>query len=385
MAERVSAVSVLHVICPQPVTGVGGADLHLLDLVEEQVRTETQVTVLALGNDTFRHQVAARGAQLARVPALWQPSFFPAFVGQLHNDEVDVVHGHGYSADIVALLAVGAARRLARASAGIGPAVVLTVHGFVRSTGCVRVRTAIDERCLRFADAVIATSRVETSRLTQMLPRGVIHYVPNGIRAPSAAVLTKRAKPPRHIAFVGRLAPEKRPDLFLRVAAELAADHPDMRFTVIGAGPLTKPLRSLTHRLGISDRCHFTGLVDDVERRLGTIDIFLSLSDSEGTPRAVLEAMAQGVTVVATAVGGVPDLINDGITGVLVPPGPPAVLAATTAIRSLLVDAHRLREIGRAASEVHKSGFLVQDMAERIGAVYDSVLLDRFGNASCDL
>lgn len=374
MAGRVTVVSVLHVIYPQPADSVGGADLHLLDLVEQQVGSGMRVTVLALGNDTYRQRLAARGARLAEVPAFWRPSFFPALARWLRDEAVDVIHGHGYSADVATVAAAGVVRHRGRASAGAGPAVVLTVHGFIRSTRSARVRTAIDERCLRFADAIIATSRSETSRLTRMLSRKVVHYVPNGIRATAGTALPERAEPPRHLAFVGRLAPEKRPDLFLLVAAELAMDYPDLSVFVIGAGPLATALCSSARRLGIADRCTFTGLVDDVEWRLGAVDVLVSLSDSEGTPRAVLEAMAQGVTVVATAVGGVPDLITDGRTGVLVPAGPATVAAAVTAIRSLLADPHRLRAIGRAASQAVRSGFLVEGMAEQTRAIYDAVL-----------
>lgn len=370
-------VSVLHVICPQPKGGVGGADLHVLDLAEQQLRTGTRVTVLALVNDAYRQRLAAYGARLAPVPAFWHPSFFPALVCEIRDRAVDIVHGHGYSADLAVILAVGMTRCLDRASADARPAVVLTAHGFIRSTRSTRMRSAINERCLRFADAIITTSWAEASRLARTLPGSDVHYVPNGIRGLPATGIRERGEPPRHLAFVGRLSPEKRPDLFLLVAAELAGSYPDLRVSVIGAGMLAKPLRSMAERLGIADRCTFTGLVDDVERRLQCVDVLVSLSDTEGTPRAVLEAMAMGVTVVATAVGGVPDLIANGRTGVLVPVGPTTVAAAVAAIRSLLADPSRLRAIGQAASQALKPDFLIDGMAERTRAIYDSVLVAR--------
>jgi glycosyltransferase involved in cell wall biosynthesis len=227
---------------------------------------------------------------------------------------------------------------------------------------------------LRFADATIATSRREAGRLTRRLATSEVHYIPNGIQAPVVARASERAEPPRHLAYVGRLAPEKRADLFLRVAAELASIYPDLRVSVMGAGPLAKPLRSLAQRLGIDERCEFTGLVDDVEQRLQHVDVLLSLSDTEGTPRAILEAMSMGVTVVATEVGGVPELIISGRTGLLVPTGPATVPAAVAALRSLLADPGRLRAIGGAASEAVRSEFLIEGMAERTLAIYDSIL-----------
>ncbi len=374
MGDDVSALSVLHVICPQPAGSVGGTDLHVLDLAEQQLRRQMRVSVLPLGNAVYQHRITARGARLPDVPGLWSPSFVPALARELRDECIDIVHGHGYSADLMAILAVGLARRLNAPSGGAKPALVFTAHGFIRSTWSTRVRSGINERCLRFADAIIATSRREAGRLTRRLATGEVHYVPNGIRAPVVARTPERAEPPRHLAYVGRLAPEKRADLFLLVAAELASIYPDLRVSVMGAGPLAKPLRSLAQRLGIGERCEFTGLVDDVEERLRHVEVLVSLSDTEGTPRAILEAMSMGVTVVATEVGGVPELIINGRTGLLVPTGPATVPAAVAALRSLLADPGRLRAISGAASEAVRSEFLIEGMAERTRAIYDSIL-----------
>jgi glycosyltransferase involved in cell wall biosynthesis len=366
-------MSVLHLIRPQPAGSIGGADLHLLDLAEQQVRGGMRVTVLALGNGAYQKRLAACGAGLADVPSWSHPSFLLALARVLRKEAVDIVHGHGYSADLAAILGTGIARRQGGSPGAVRPAVVFTVHGFIRSTLSTRVRTALDERCLRFADAIIATSRAEATRLAPMLPGIDVHYVPNGIRGLDTPGIPERSGPPRHLGYVGRLAPEKRPDLVLQVAARLSASYADLRVTMVGAGGLAKPLRSLADQLGISDRCTFTGLVDDVHQWLRKMDILVSLSETEGTPRAVLEAMAAGVTVVATGVGGVPDLITDGRTGVLVPPGPTAAADAVEKIRPLLADPVQLRAIGRAASAVLRSEYLIKEMAERTGAIYDSV------------
>ena len=374
MAPGVTAMSVVHVIRPQAAGNVGGSDLHLLDLVERQVGRGLRVTVLALGNDDYQRQLASRGARLATVPPWWHPSFFPALARLLRDQKADIVHGHGYSADLAAVLSSRLARFATKDPAPIGPsAVVLTVHGFIRSTWSTRVRTAADERCLRYADAIIATSAAEASRLTRMLPAGNVRCIPNGIQLPAFSGARKPAEPPWHLAFVGRLALEKRPDLFLDVASAMAASHPGLRATVIGAGSLAKPLQAQAKRLGLDGTCTFTDLVTDVAHRLSSIDVLVALSDSEGTPRAVLEAMAAGVTVVATAVGGVPDLIADGRTGVLVPPGAGAAAAAVTRLNALLADPPRLRALGDAASQATRSEFSVETMAERTLAVYDAV------------
>jgi hypothetical protein len=121
VGDGVSALSVLHVICPQPAGSVGGADLHVLDLAEQQLRRQMRVFVLSLGNAVYKHQITARGAFLPDVPALWSPSFVPALARELRDECIDVVHGHGYSADLTAILAVGLARRRNAPSGGGSP------------------------------------------------------------------------------------------------------------------------------------------------------------------------------------------------------------------------------------------------------------------------
>ena len=126
---------------------------------------------------------------------------------------------------------------------------------------------------------------------------------------------------------VGNLYPVKDHATLLRALARL----PAARVAIAGRGDQEEPLRRLAAELGLSDRVHLLGLRDDVETVFAAADVFVQPSLSEGLPLAVLEAMANGLPVVATRVGGIPEAVVDGKTGLLVPPGDPAALAAALA------------------------------------------------------
>lgn len=355
-----AVLNVLHVIRPQPVGQTGGADLHLLDLVERQRAAGHRVAVWALGNPSFARRAAALGTrESTAAPSPDERRWLPA---------VDIVHGHGYSADLAAL---ALARRPGRA---LRPPVVLTAHGFIRSSPLLRLRTAVNERCLPLADAVITSSHHEAARLSGRSPGLPVQAIVNGVRLPAEPAVA-RSGPMRQLAYVGRLAREKRPDRFLRLAAELTTTHPGLRFIVIGSGPEEPSLRRLAQRLGLGARCQFVGLVDDVARRLATeIDLLVCLSETEGTPRAVLEAMAHGRPVVATAVGGLPELISHEVDGLLVPAGPNPVAAATRIVRRLLASDDDRQRLGRAAAASVRARFGLDAMATAVEAVYRAVL-----------
>jgi glycosyltransferase involved in cell wall biosynthesis len=129
------------------------------------------------------------------------------------------------------------------------------------------------------------------------------------------------------VGSVMRLAPPKDPNTFLRAAAFVLSRRPDSRFVVVGDGPQRQQAEALAAELGLGDRMIFTGLRRDVAAILGALDVFVLSSNSEGLPRVIPEAMAAGVAVVASDVGGVSEVVREGITGRLVPPGDAAAMA----------------------------------------------------------
>ena len=174
------------------------------------------------------------------------------------------------------------------------------------------------------------------------------------------------------VGIVGRLTPVKNHQLFLAAATALLAVRPDVHFLVVGDGELGPRLRVVAGRLGLSGRVTFTGWRHDLARIYADLDVLVSCSKSEGTPFAIIEAMAAECPVVATAVGGVPDLVEDRVTGLLVPPGQPAPLAA--ALLQLVSDPGFAQALARSAAARARVRFSAARLASDMDSLYSELL-----------
>ena len=182
------------------------------------------------------------------------------------------------------------------------------------------------------------------------------------------------------VGIVGRLTPIKNHRLFLTAAAALRAVRPDLHFVIVGDGELGPEIRAWVRRLDLSSSVTFTGWRHDLSRIYADLDVLVSCSKSEGTPFAIIEAMAAECPVVATAVGGVPDLLDDRVTGLLVPPGQPAPLVA--AILRLVNDPGFARVLARSAAARAEVRFDSARLASDMDAFYTELLRDHGGARS---
>jgi glycosyltransferase involved in cell wall biosynthesis len=160
------------------------------------------------------------------------------------------------------------------------------------------------------------------------------------------------------LGVVARLAPQKAHEVLLRAVARLAPDRPGLRLVVVGGGERETALRNLTAELGLTDRVLFTGVRRDVAELLPGFDVSCLSSVHEGVPLAVLESMAAGLPVVATARGALPDLITEGVEGHLVPAGDVTALAAR--LGELADDPARRAELGARARARAEREFSIQ-------------------------
>ncbi|MGH7769639.1 MAG: glycosyltransferase family 4 protein [Candidatus Binatia bacterium] len=176
----------------------------------------------------------------------------------------------------------------------------------------------------------------------------------------------------RLVGIVGRIFPIKNHRLFLDAAAKIAAENPAVRFVIVGDGALRPALERQAKELCIADRVLFTGWRRDLPRIYADLDVLAVSSDNEGTPVSAIEAMAAGCPVVATRVGGLPDLIEDRRTGRLVPPRDTAALA--TAVLELLGDGATARELGRNATETVRQRFTVNRLIGDMDRFYSRLL-----------
>jgi glycosyltransferase involved in cell wall biosynthesis len=173
------------------------------------------------------------------------------------------------------------------------------------------------------------------------------------------------------IGTVGNFTRKKNQQMLLHATALLAERIPNVRLVLIGTGPLEENLRRLAVRLGIGDRTIFAGSRDDVLELLPGLDVFCLSSQFEGLSIALVEAMATGIACVATAVGGIPEVIEDGVSGLLVPSGATAALADT--LERVLLDESlksRLSEEGGARA----MAFDIGRAARRLQALYEEMM-----------
>jgi glycosyltransferase involved in cell wall biosynthesis len=174
------------------------------------------------------------------------------------------------------------------------------------------------------------------------------------------------------VLCIARLAERKgQPDL-LRALRLLAESHPHLRLLLVGTGPDEEDLRGLAHELGIAERVHFAGHRDDVPDVLHASDVLCLPSRREGIPRAVMEAMAAGVPVVATNVVGTRSLVEDGCSGLLAEYGNPADLA--TALERILDEPGLGARLAAVAAETVTRDWEQQSVVERVGRLYETAL-----------
>lgn len=249
----------------------------------------------------------------------------------LQRHAATVVHTHGFRSDIVH---AGTARSL-------GIPVVSTAHGFAATDLRSRLYEWLQVRRWHRFDAVIAVSEVLRQRLLQeRLASNRVVYIRNALSRPAGATLSREEARMRLglpaagdvVGWVGRLSQEKDPEHALHAFAALSRSA---HLCFVGDGPLRHAVEEAIRARGLQARVHLVGAVPNAAELLTAFDVLLLSSRTEGTPMVVLEAATQGIPIVATAVGGVPDLVGtDGAA--LVPAGDVPALA--TSLQQVLAD-----------------------------------------------
>jgi glycosyltransferase involved in cell wall biosynthesis len=353
----------------------GGLERMVLGLVRAGCARGHMISVVCLERrGALAAHVEEAGARV--LCADKRPGLRPGMVGRMKRIfrelAPDAVHTH----QIGALLYAGRAARRADV-----PVVVHTEHGN-HLKGLAPWHRRVRARLLwklaaRAADRFFCVSAdiADTLKATG-IPPAKLAVMPNGI-APAEVdhaevERTRRLlgwpENVRIIGTVGRLSTIKRQDLLLRAFARLYRARSKARLLVIGDGPEAAALHQLSTALGIAGAVYFAGYQQRPEAYLRLMDVFALSSDSEGMPMALLEAWAAGVPVVSTSVGGIPELIEEGCTGLLVAPGDDDALAA--ALEELLADPVRARVLGEAGRVEVERNFGLDRAAAAYEAAY---------------
>jgi glycosyltransferase involved in cell wall biosynthesis len=363
-------VSGIRVVLAIESSGPGGAERMIVSLAQALRRAgdEPVVATLKPGWMTARAEAAGIPVWIEPQRPGLDPGWVIRFARRLSRERIDVLHSHEFGMNSYG----GAAALLSRTPA------ISTIHG--RHWVVDRLRRRVAYRVLRaLGIPVVAVSRDLAGFLEQRLglSPGRLEVVHNGIpiepalgteerAARRAALRSELGVPPKLplLIAVGNLYPVKDHATLLRALSLL----PDAWLAIAGRGGEEENLRRLARELGIAERVHLLGLRDDIPRLLAAGDVFVQPSRSEGLPLAVLEAMAQGIPVVATDVGGVGEAVSDAETGYLVRPGDPAGLA--TAVGRILDSPDRGAALAAAASARVREEFSVEHMLARYRELY---------------
>jgi len=286
---------------------------------------------------------------------------------------------HGYKANLLGLLA----------ARWLGIAVVTVSRGWTGESFRVRLYEALDRRVLRWIDRVVAVSHAQAEKVIAAgVPADRVTVIHNAIRCDRFAtpdpgyredLLDFFPRPMQHIVgAAGRLSPEKGFGVLVDAAASVVRQDSSVGFVLFGDGPLRDSLRERIESRGIQGNFVLAGFRHDLDNFMPHFDLLTLPSFTEGLPNVVLEAFAAGVPVVATAVGGTPEIVDDGQTGFLVPPGQPAQMA--NRIRQALSDPSWRREAGVLARETVERRFSFEVQAESYAALFATLLSQANGS-----
>lgn len=295
----------------------------------------------------------------------------------IRDRRIDIVHSHKIGSNIWGAIVSSWA-----------PVPIFVAHEHSWSYEGQMPRRMLDRHLIaNRADAFVAVSEADRRRMAEIekISESKLRFIPNGIPEsrdpdPAAAVRTELGIPADApvVGVVATLRPEKILDVLIRATASLSEEFPDLRLLIVGGSEGDKThegdrLKALAEQLRLSSRVIFTGLRMDIPELLETMDVTVLCSEREGSPLSVMEYMQSAKPVVATRVGGLPDLVHDGVNGLLVEPHNAIDLAE--AIVTLLRDPALARQMGRRGREMQKSEFSIEATTRRVEDLYEELAL----------
>lgn len=363
--------------------GVPEAALHLIRALPPG-RYDCRVYVMKRSDD----EEEGRGERLARFEEAGVPVCFPRTAGEklalasdlcgwLVAERIDLLHTHSYKPNLYARLAGLPCREG-------GLRIAAHYHNQYDNKWEKDGSLTLERMLARSSDALLAVSGSVRDHVAERL--GVaperLDVILNGVEAgrfagqDPARARDRFGLPPGRpvVGIVGRISPQKGQEDFLRAARLLAPRFPDALFLVVGSADDEKLLartQGLVGELGLGDAVRFTGHVTDMPALYAALDVLVAPSRWEGFGLMLVEAMAAGKPIVASAVGAIPEVLGEGGAGVLVAPADPVAIAE--AVTALLADAGRRAAMG-AAGRLRARDFSWEASGRRLSAVYDRVL-----------
>jgi L-malate glycosyltransferase len=357
-----------------------GAEVQLAMLLKALRRIRgLKCSAIFLNEGRLADEARQAGIEVAVFPEA-ELNFFQILSGAtrfLQSRNIQILHSHRYKENLVAALLARRCRV---------PVHVSSRHGAPEPfTGWPRYRQGLIEMLDRLVarhstDCVVSVSEELRGYLMKYLPAAKVVTIYNGIdeekvSSPfSASEAKQRLGIPAEcwiVGTAGRLDPIKRLDIFLAAAQKVVGVEPNSRFVIAGEGKEESRLRNLASSLGLEDHVLFLGHRSDIYDVLRAMDIFVFCSDHEGLPMALLEALYLGVPVVSRPVGGIAEVIQDRINGVLLDSTDPLIVANEW--MRLLTNADQRSQIAQAGRRLVADRFSVEKSADEFARLYHSL------------
>jgi|CXWK01.1.fsa_nt_gi glycosyltransferase involved in cell wall biosynthesis len=360
----------------------GGAQKYVFDLATEISQHDFEVTVLCGTGGTLAAKLAEHGVRVIELPDLARDvslskdfaSFYKLYE-TLRAERPDILHLNSSKMGAMGALA----GRLARV-----PKIIFTGHGWAwnenRSFLSKTLITIIHWLTVLLTHHTITVSqktKSEVERLPFINP-SKLELIYNGVhdvdyieRFAARAELGSTISEKFWIGTISELHKNKGLDTLVRAFADLAAVHPNTTLVIIGEGEERRSLTSLIARLGLRKQVHLLGFKENASRFLKSLDVFVLSSRTEAFPYVILEAGLAQLPVVATRVGGIPEVIIDQNNGLLVPSG--NTFATANALRILLEDSAQAAELGHNLRKTVEERFSVDTMVQKTIAVYNLI------------
>jgi glycosyltransferase involved in cell wall biosynthesis len=362
-----SGLKILHIISGDLWAGAEAMAFNLLRRLNNYA--DLNISVIVLNEGRLADELRANNLNVRVIDE--KRNSFREIVGQtrkiLRRSPPDLIHSHRYKENILALLARPLGNRTK---------LISTQHGLPefneRNTStCQRIKSQANFLALsRFFTTVAVSSDVRNALLTRFGFRKImietIHY---GIELPPSPSHRAGNARPFVIGSSGRLFPIKDYPLMVEIARTVdAGGAADIRFELAGDGPELPALEALVQRYGLSDVFFLRGHQDDMDAFYRGLDIYLNTSTHEGIPMTILEALAHGLPVIAPAVGGIPEIISNGVEGFLINSRDPAEFAAKCL--ALWEQGELRKRMSRAAREKAERAFSAEKMADNYYRLY---------------
>ena len=351
---------------------IGGAQVHVRDLAAALLKQGHEPVVLTSGTGPYLEALRAAGVEtvaLRHLGAAIRPFRDVRALGEIHSAlkriQPDLVSTHSSKAGILGRIAA----RL------LGVPVVFTAHGWAFTPGIPQREAAVYRWIERLA-APLATRIITVSDFDRQLalshrvaPRDRIVTVHNGMPDIPAELRANPSRSPVRIIMIARFEPQKDHATLFRALAGLREESWEV--DLIGEGPLLPEAQALASRLGLGERIRFWGQRMDVAERLSQAQVAVLITNWEGFPRSILEAMRAGLPVVSSAVGGIAESVLEGQTGFVVAQGDVAALEQR--LRLLLNDPGLRARMGRSGRERYERHFTLDHTIEKTVAVYRDI------------